>query len=596
MKNKIIIALLLIAVIFLSGLISYILYQKNINICEPITLSFSEFEESDTVQISISAISPIGKEYPITYSNRTNKWKMHNGSYCKAIVLILNDSISNKLNTVIIDYDNKTFKLPISSLQIVAKSTHEKQYILPSSIRSQKSFFSKFIYVISSNTALILLVFLSFVAVAAIVSLVMKYRNGKLHKQVIYRWVKTLSISIIIALGIFYGYLLIKFTISSIITAMLFITIIGLILWLIIESVVVLFPKIAKFKLRIKKIILIFIIIWICVECTLRFFGVNKSYNEKMTNYYSSGFNDNLKTDSDNPHLFVLEKNTITYDVKDEFTYKISSNNDGLRDIDHSLNKSEDELRIICFGNSFTEGIGAPQDSTWPKLLEDNLNSIYDGKISVFNAGISGSDPFFSYMLLEERMLKYKPDIVLLALQETDFNFHRFRGGFERFTDNGYHYREPPSWEKLYAASYVFRLFLNNILGYPNKYLQSQEEYKKEIINANLDIENCVNRFYKLSTVENFKFVVVIIDFRLNSKYDLMASKLKKEDIITVIDLKDFNKNIKKLSDKELKSFFWKIDMHCNSKGYNFISNGIIWKFNEIGIIDSIKKSTKTSN
>lgn len=591
MKNKIVIALLIIAVILLSGLISYVLYQKNINIYDPVSISFSGFEESDTNKICISAISPIGKEYPITYNSRTNKWEMHKGSYCKAIVLILNDSISNKLKTVIIDFNNKTIKLPISCLEIVTKSTHEKQYILPSSIRSKKSFFSKFIYVISSNSALILIVFLSFVVLATIVSLVKKYRNGNLPKQLIYRWLKTVSISVIIALGIFYGYLLIKFTMSSIITAMLFIIINGLILWLIIEFVVVLFPRIAKFKLRIKKIILIFILIWICVECALRFFGVNKSYNEKMTNYYSSGFNDNLKTDSDNPHLFVLEKNTITYDVKKEFTYKISSNNDGLRDIDHSLNKSEDELRIICFGNSFTEGIGAPQDSTWPKLLEDNLNTICNKEVTVFNAGISGSDPFFSYMLLEERMLKYKPDIVLLALQETDFNFHRFRGGFERFTDDGFHYRKPPSWEKFYAVSYVFRLFLNNVLGYPNKYLQSRDEYEKEIINANVDLENCVNRFYKLSTVKGFNFAVVFLDFRLNSKYDYLNGKLKKEGIINVIDLRDYNKNVEKLSDDELESFFWKIDMHCNSKGYNFISKGITWKFSKMGILDSLNNT-----
>lgn len=596
MNKKSIIILIIFATIFITGFIFYIFYQKNTNIYEPISISIKDFKASDSNLIQISCISPIGRETPIIYNSKENNWNTIDDNYSKSIMLVLNDSIADKYKSITINFNYKSIKVSINNLEIKKESSNEKQYVLPANIRSEKSFLKKNKYIISRNCSIII-GFIAFILALTIISyLVTKYKNGALPKEFIYKWLKTICFSTIIAFGLFYGYLLIKFTLSSYITSVLFVIISGMILWYLSIFIIKLSPKLQKHSGKIKKTILIFTIIWFCTESSLRFLGVNKGYNETLTSFYSSGFNNDLNKDSQNPYLFVHKKQTSYFDKKSEFTYKMEANDDGLRDSNHSIEKQKDEVRIICLGNSFTEGIGAPQDSTWSKLLENKLKMVYNKKTTVLNAGISSSDPYFEYMLLKKRMLKYKPDLVLVALQVTDFNFYRFRGGFDRFTKDGCQFRKPPSWERLYAASYVFRYILNNILNYEYNYLQSQSDYQVDSLEANISIENCVRSFYELSLQENFTLAIVFLDTKGGSRYDFLNDELKKEGVIPVIDLEYYNKNIENLSDKELDSYFWKIDMHCNSKGYDLISKGILWNFNNLGILDSINNSPTKIN
>lgn len=598
MNKKNTIALIIFAIIFISGLVFYYFYQKNTNIYEPVSINFRNFQTSDSSLIKIFSITPLGKEIPINYSLVNNNWQTTDGSYSKSIILCFNDSIASKYKSIYVNFNNKNYIFSINNLEIFVNTSSEKQYILPPIIRSENSFFTKTKHVFSiniSNFRGIIPIFLALFFLLSLfyffIQLLFKHKKGSLNKAVIYKWIKTICFSAITAFSLFYGYLLAKYTLSCYITSVLFIVVSGLILWYLSMFLIKLIPALNKYSGKIKKIILISLIIWFCSESALRFLGFDKGYNETITSYYSSGFNKNFYKDSQNPHLFVHEKQVSFYDEKSEFKYKIQANFDGLRDTNHTIIKQKDEIRIICLGNSFTEGIGTPQDSTWPRLLENRLRKTYQEKITVFNAGISGSDPYFEYMLLKERLLKYKPDFVFLALQVTDFNFHRFRGGFERFTKDGYQYKKAPSWEKLYAVSYIFRFVLNNLLNYENKYLLSQTDYQKECVQANIDIINCIDLFYQLSLEHKFKLVVVFIDNRGNSRYDFLINKLNKEGTIPAIDLEYYNKNIEKLSEKDLESYYWKIDMHCNSKGYDLISKGIMWNLNKMGIIDSLIKS-----
>ncbi|MDD3740013.1 MAG: GDSL-type esterase/lipase family protein [Bacteroidales bacterium] len=588
MKKYNVIALVIISVIFGIGLLCYVIYQRNINIYESVSIRFNDIEISDTNLIHVLSVSPLGRYIPIKYNYNNQCWKTSKGSYSKSIILVVNENISYKIKSVIVEFENKIFDIPIDDLEILTKLENEIQYVLPAEIRSENAFFRKAAYIVSGMIKTIIIVFLAIVLLAVLVYFFRKNSNKIMRKQLILKWLKIVGFSIVIALGLFYGYLLVKYTLSCYITAILLIIISGLVLWYFSKLILKLYPMLAKHSGKIKKILLIIIAIWFCIETVLRITGINKSYNEKLTSYYSSGFINNNKADPANPHLFVNIKNSIVFDKKSEFTYEMRYNNDGLRDIDHLLEKQKDEVRIVCLGNSFTEGIGAPYDSTWPKLLEDKLKKVCNKQVTVFNAGISGSDPFFSYMLLKERMLKYKPDIVLVALQVTDFNFYRFRGGFERFTENGVHYRKPPVYEKIYAVSYVFRFLLNDVMGYKKKYLQSKEDYNKDSIQANIDIENCIYQYYQLSLQEDFKLAIVFIDSRYNSRYAYLIDKFKKDRNLTVIDLIDYNKNIENLTFEDLESYFWKIDMHCNSNGYKLISKGIVWNFSNLGILDSL--------
>ena len=208
-------------------------------------------------------------------------------------------------------------------------------------------------------------------------------------------------------------------------------------------------------------------------------------------------------------------------------------------------------------------------------------------KISVFNAGVSSSDPFFEYALLKEKLLKYNPDFVLLSLGSSDLDFYRFRGGFERFTPEGLCYRKAPKWEKLYAVSFITRLIINKVFNY--KYFLSPSEYKKDSILALDDTEKCISEFQKLAIQNDFSLIIVFIDDgRLG--YKSIISKLKEQKILPVIDLFDYSKNVEHIDEKSRRTYYWPVDEHCNSMGYAMFARGIEWNFKNMGIMDHLLK------
>lgn len=54
-----------------------------------------------------------------------------------------------------------------------------------------------------------------------------------------------------------------------------------------------------------------------------------------------------------------------------------------------------DSKKIVCIGCSFTEGVGLPEDETWPYILSKNLNSKY------INLGLAGgSDGYVIWQIM----------------------------------------------------------------------------------------------------------------------------------------------------------------------------------------------------
>ncbi len=388
-------------------------------------------------------------------------------------------------------------------------------------------------------------------------------------------WIKIMVYSILIASYLFFGFILFKYTVSTFFTTVLFIILVGFLSWFIIKLVLKLFHLSPHTIKKLRNFWVLLFIMWFCIEVVLRISGINKTYNEQMGFYYSSGFNETVNNDVKNSFVWTNKPNENKIVKRKEFKYVLKCNSEGLRDIEHPVQKAEGEYRIICLGNSFTEGAGTPQDSTWPRLLKLRINAAYKDKITVFNAGCSGTDPFFEYFLLEKRLLKYKPDLVLLTLGASDLFFYRNRGGFERFTDDGLKYRKGPQWEIFYAMSFVVRFFTDNLLHY--RYFLSPEDFKKHEEKALEDIYDCIYKFYKLAQDKHFKLVVVFYD-DTDTQYSLLRTKLKDEKNIPVIDLFDYNKNIENISTEEwVQNYMWPIDKHFNSKGYNIMAKGVFW-------------------
>jgi len=479
-------------------------------------------------------------------------------------------------------------------------------FTLPPYIRSDNSILQKINVVFNSSVSLgilkyievglVIILFLIIILKSWTINLYIKRKfhllenlllKKKFPVEKIKKRGKIIIVSILIALSIFYGVLWIVLCISGTITAILFIILIGLTVWIIFKHLPILIYAKQKDKNRVKVGLIFFTAIWMGFEVFLRIAGINATFNEKNGGYYTSGYHySHWSRNENNSGLLINKEYSNDIKAHKEFAYEIKCNKEGLRDVDHNYTKNDSEYRIICLGNSFTEGIGAPQDSTWPAFLERKLKAKINRQITVFNAGKASSDPFFEFMLFKEKLLQYSPDLLLLTLGSSDFNFYFCRGGFERFTPQGYEYRKAPHWERLYAVSFVFRYFMNNMLHYKN--LISPDKYTSDVAKANNDIEDCIYRFHQLSNEIPFKMAVVFYDDQSSAYNQLKKSLLEKGEIIT-FDLFKYNREVKKLSKDEMKKYYWPIDGHCNSKGYNLLAEGVEWYLIQAGILDSVK-------
>lgn len=264
-----------------------------------------------------------------------------------------------------------------------------------------------------------------------------------------------------------------------------------------------------------------------------------------------------------------------------EFDYALKTNSLGLRNDEISERKDTNEFRIICLGDSFTEGFGTDADSTWPRILEKELSKkIKNKKINIINAGTAGSDVVFEYTFLTEKLLKYSPDMVINALNTSDISDIAVRGGFERFkSENVVEYKAAPYWEPLYARSYIFRHLIHDIFQL-NELFIPKNVAKDEISNSVNLINSTLCRFKDLSEKQDFVFVTILHPydnqiFERNDYYSSLANSISVVDGLHYHNMLDYFKNDCGINRDNLYQFYWKIDKHYNSKGYGLMAKGI---------------------
>ena len=121
----------------------------------------------------------------------------------------------------------------------------------------------------------------------------------------------------------------------------------------------------------------------------------------------------------DNPHL---EMPTI-YDHDPVLFWKLHPNNkgyevnsQGFRGPEATIQKEKNEFRVICLGDSCTFGVGPTPilaGQTYPAVLQELLEKAMPGKkVSVLNFGCPGYTSFQGRLLLKNKGLEYKPNVV----------------------------------------------------------------------------------------------------------------------------------------------------------------------------------------
>lgn len=286
------------------------------------------------------------------------------------------------------------------------------------------------------------------------------------------------------------------------------------------------------------------------------------------------------------------------YDKKTEFNYLHRFNSIGLPDKEPATLADCPQL-IVGLGDSFTEGVGTHQDSTWLKEMERNLNQKNKGAnpVCTLNGGISGNDIVYAYQSFIETMLPYHPKMVLLAINPSDIGDIVIRGGAERFKPGGnVQYRKPPPWEMLCETSIIFRHFIHDVLRYYTTYYYKEKEYAAECEKAKVIIEQYVYKFNQLAAENNFKLVVIFhpyFDEVMNGwqRLDSVYLNTSRDTSIHIINMFDEFLNAPQINQQPEKaaSLYWPIDGHNNPAGYRLWGEIVADCLQSYGLTDTAK-------
>ena len=267
---------------------------------------------------------------------------------------------------------------------------------------------------------------------------------------------------------------------------------------------------------------------------------------------------------------------TRTYE-KPEFTYIHQYNCFGARNVELNSNQLNDSYKILCLGDSFTEGVGAPGDSTWVSILGNRLDT-GSNNVTTINGARSGSDIFYEFFKLKNLYIDaYDPNLVIFALNSTDVYDVSIRGGNERFISNEeVRYKDPPLWSPIYSISYTFRLLISQGLNINYHRLTSDEA--KEDEDAIRIIQKLVlSEIIPFSKEKNFD-VLFLFTPTLNELKEKqfilnpLEHAIKAVDTCYTMNLFDIYPSYE--PDSHL-FYYWKEDRHCNSKGYSLWGESI---------------------
>lgn len=104
-----------------------------------------------------------------------------------------------------------------------------------------------------------------------------------------------------------------------------------------------------------------------------------------------------------------------------EFSYTVKTNSLGFRMDEFSVEKPNDEFRILMLGDSMTFGYGVEVAENLPSRLEKKLNEylmkngVNGKKVKIINAGFAdGKSPDTYYLYLKKLGVDLKPDLLII--------------------------------------------------------------------------------------------------------------------------------------------------------------------------------------
>ena len=346
--------------------------------------------------------------------------------------------------------------------------------------------------------------------------------------------------------------------------------------------------------MNVRKYLLLAVFVIACVlllaEIVLRVTGRYAVYSEKVGLKYVSYYNAVYPT-----WYMQRTPNQIFTPDNSDFHYQYCINNLGLREKFFDKTKKDSSARIFVTGDSFSEGQGAPYDSTWPHLLANYLvrDSI---PAEVLNTGVAGSDPVYNYVFHRDKLKGYKADYLIVAINSSDFTDYMMRGGFERFRENGTtHYKKGPWYEPLYHYSFFARGAIERAGHFPFRQIfATEQDFALSADKAITCYKSVIDSFVHLTAADSTRVIVLMFSTPSEIRYinneekifdkacSTLQAQLAKEGIPCINIWDELKTDLK---DKPYPAYSYENDSHYKPYGYNLMAQLIEKKLLQQGIV-----------
>jgi len=321
--------------------------------------------------------------------------------------------------------------------------------------------------------------------------------------------------------------------------------------------------------------------------------GFLSTYGEKNL----GGFKSNWSVNRNEPTWYhTWTESTDVHLEHPEFSHLKKTNSLGIIGEEFPEKKDTAEFRIFVLGDSFTEGEGAAMNKSYPRKMDSLLNQRKSIKYTVLNAGVSGSDIFYNYVLLRDKLMAYQPDLILYTLNSTDLTSDiPIRGGMERFqANNTVVFKSPPWFECIQATSRLSRLFVYSI-GYDENLLPRVKDTKVgSLMKSSVeDIAELEKEYDDL--IRGYNVSLVIIKHPLLNEFKIESRKKEKEVIqlleskihprTKIVDLLEIFLENNMMDETNAHQYYWPIDQHHNPVGYHKMAEAVIIALEEKGLL-----------
>jgi len=317
----------------------------------------------------------------------------------------------------------------------------------------------------------------------------------------------------------------------------------------------------------------------IFLELAVRLLGTEATYVERRLGWYQSSYQQNLE-DPLRVHRYYTEFWMET----PEYRFHRTVNSHGFAD-EEFLPKREGEILIQTYGDSFTEGDGAPADSSYPALLRGMFAERDIPHVKVQNFGFSGNDPGFYWRQFKDVGSSLNPDVIVISYGSLDFTCDFFtRGGLGRFRDDGWSALPGPWWEFIYANSHVFRWFARAMAGIDaTGFLLTPEQQRQRLSDLESDWSEVFRSISELA--EKHGIAVLLVKKPERSEIDQAAyqfdfsffdSTIQSSVNLHHFDLLEYYVLNRRLTADSTSRYFWVNDGHHNPEGYHLMAEGVL--------------------